>query len=83
MIDGERGHAMLEQMIVLRTAGIIDGDAIEVSLVAAVLTHAMRCGRTPREVAVDLWDMVPSDDDWEVARDKLEEAMESLEERGL
>jgi hypothetical protein len=35
-------------------------------------------------VAVSLWDGLPSDDDWEnVVREKFEQAIEELEQRGL
>lgn len=84
MIDGERGDAIVEQIVVLKSAAVMDGDSVTTSLIGAVLTQALRQGDTPRAVALALWDALPADDDWEpVMREKFEEAVDQLEARGL
>lgn len=84
MIDGEHGDAIVEQIVVLKSAAVMDGDSVTTSLLGAALTQALRQGDTPRAVALALWDALPSDDDWEpVMREKFEEAVDELEARGL
>lgn len=84
MIDGERGLALIEQIAVLRSAGLLDSDTVTTQLLGSVFTEALRAGKPPRQVIVDIWDALPSDEEWEpVIREKFEEAIEELEARGL
>jgi hypothetical protein len=84
VIDGEHGNAIIEGILVLQAADLADSDTISTQLFSALIAQALRSEQTPREVAVSLWDGLPSDDDWEnVVREKFEQAIEELEQRGL
>ena len=84
MIEGERGAAIVEQIVVLKTAGLIDSDSIATAFLGACLTEALRHDVTPRSVALQLWDVLPGDDDWEGGlREVFEQAVDEMEARGL
>lgn len=84
MIEGERGLTMVENIVVLRSGALLDGDTVTTMLLSATIAQALRAGETPRKVMLDLWDSLPTDDEWtEVICPKVEQAIDELEARGL
>lgn len=84
MIEGEHGNAIVEGIVVLQAADAADSDTISTQLFSALIAQALRSGQSPRQVAVEMWDALPSDDDWDaIVRSKFEEAIDEIERRGL
>lgn len=84
MIDGEHGNAVVEGIVVLQAADLADSDTILTTIFSSILAQALREEKTPREIAVSVWDSLPNNDDWEASvRQQYETAIEEMEARGL
>lgn len=82
MIDGEAGAAIMERISDLRMETLVDGDQVTASLVAACITDALRKGESPRDIALALWDAVPSEEEWENGtRETVLAAIDEFDER--
>jgi hypothetical protein len=81
VIDGERGVEILHQIVLHRMDALLDGDVLTTSLIGVCVADALRKGESPKTIAWQLYDGLPSDSAWENhVRDQVIEAVEGYEE---
>jgi hypothetical protein len=82
MVDGERGSAILAQVVAHKMDALFDGDALTASLIGACFAEALRKDESPKQVAWELWAGLPDDFSWNGGlRDRVIEAIDEFEER--
>lgn len=59
------GERILSKLVDLRLEGMVDGEEITATLIAAVFADALRKGQSPRTVLDYVWEALPACDAWE------------------
>lgn len=80
MIEGTIGEAILTKVVDLQLEGLVDGDEVTATLIAAAFADALRKDQTPRSVLDAVWQNLPSDEAWNAGlEEKVREALELRE----